>query len=103
MKITNGSLRIFEVIQHKKALIHFWISAVESKNKSNVECTIDEVQALFLATQEIFNIFTNVFDQSTTDFPMNEHEAIEIVEILMRDLHLGFEEYKKIVHKRYFP
>lgn len=74
-----------------------------SKDGKDVELNMQEVEELYKVTQDIFNLLCKHFEDSTTMFPLNDREARGEIDALMRDLDLGFEEYKKIVHKNYFP
>lgn len=97
-----------EVIGKIQRLRHEEIAHVSiATNRQNIdkadELRIEEVDELFKVTQEVFNLLSNHFESSTTMFPLDDKEAKAEIDAVMRDLHLGFEEYKKIIDEKYFP
>lgn len=90
------------VISKIRKIRHEQIAHV-SKESDEVELSMQEVEDLYKVTQDIFNLLCGHFEDSKTIFPLNDKEARGEIDALMRDLDLGFEEYKKIVHRRYFP
>ena len=91
------------VVEKIQKLRHEQIAHMSKKYEGSIELEMSEIEQLYKVTQEIFNLLSNHFEGSTTMFPLDDREAKNEVDALMRDLHLGFEEFKKTIHKRYFP
>jgi hypothetical protein len=90
------------VIEKIRKIRHKKIAHV-SKLDEDVDLSMEEVEELYKVTQDIFNLLCKHFEDSTTMFPLDDKEAKGEIDALMRDLHLGFEEFKKIIHETYFP
>lgn len=102
-EIENKLFMHESVIEKIQQLRHEEIAHVSKKSDGGVELQMEDIEQLYKATQDIFNLLSGHFESSATMFPLDDKEAKSEIDALMRDLHLGFEEYKKIVHKRYFP
>lgn len=107
-EIESKLLGYESVIEKIKQIRHEEIAHVSTNistqgDEDEKRLNIEDVDKLYKVTQEIFNLLSGHFEDSTTMFPLDDQEARGEVDALMRDLHLGFEEYKRIIHKRYFP